>query len=112
MIGLESLWFIYHYVNTVHVVITVFIVMAIFLIIQGYRVPQINFIVGISLLQQAILNGCFLTEIQNKLSTSLGINKIDNLFLFGIFDGNNLWIYRIIIGIIALIILADLITKG
>jgi hypothetical protein len=99
-LNLDQIKTLFYIIDYLHVFLTGLVIIIFFLTFKFKQIWQFYLILGIFFLQQAILNGCFLSFIQNELAVPLGYQSINNQFMFGYYNGQYLTYFRVLSGIL------------
>jgi hypothetical protein len=99
-LNLDQIKTLIYIIDYLHVFLTGLVIIIFFLTFKFKQIWQFYLILGIFFLQQAILNGCFLSFIQNELARPLGYQSINNQFMFGYYNGQYLTYFRVLAGIL------------
>jgi hypothetical protein len=99
-LNLDQIKTLFYIVDYLHVFLTGLVIIIFFLTFKFKQIWQFYLILSIFFLQQAILNGCFLSSIQNELANPIGYPKLNNQFMFGYYNGEYLTYFRFLAGIL------------
>jgi hypothetical protein len=99
-LSLEQIRFLYYLTNYLHVFATGIVIIVFVLTFIYRQIWQFYLVLGLFFLQQAILNGCISSNIQNQLAQPLGYDSINNQFMFGYYNGQYLTYFRVLAGIL------------
>jgi hypothetical protein len=95
-LSLEQIKTLFYIIDYLHVFLTGVIIIIFFLTFKFKQIWQFYIVLGIFFLQQALLNGCFLSSIQNELADPIGYPKINNQFMFGYYSGEYSIYFRLL----------------
>jgi hypothetical protein len=95
-LSLDQIRFLYYLTNYLHFFATGIVIIVFVLTFIYRQVWQYYLVLGLFFLQQAILNGCISSYIQNQLAQPLGFDSINNQFMFGYYNGQYLTYFRVL----------------
>ena len=103
-LSLDQITLLYYAVRYTHIILTYLVVISLAIVLIRSKFWQLYFVVGIFLIQQCLLDGCFLSNFENSLGNPIGKEQIPNLFMLGIFENNTFLFYKDFIRLFLLMI--------